>query len=1786
MSRAQTTLNALLAAMFLVSLLPAGQAASDPATPAQEAAIEAVPGVDVPNNVAWQVKNELHNLHLRSDNVLGYSTSGAGTPKQIGGPNSKPAFFNLTKTAAETEITSFAATMFIQTSTATTVTVSLMTYPGGVPTAIENLTINIGGVLVNVPGPTSPAPVGTVSEYTVSKLTSKTIAPDTLFGIRVSVTSSSPAAAVNVVNLHHGGSTDSRVSLIADSARVKAWTEKDLTPGVVQSSFASPQNAPSEERTLKFHFAEVQAFNESAVVAFPLTFQVVGPEGKVHFDSSGSPVGTNAPDAQRWGASSTLPTDAVGLAGVVQKTYRITYPQTLTPGQYNIRLGPSCASGVCPTWSIDIPVNVGASGGAFELAKNPDEASEKTILVGQRTTFRLTLRNSGTIEDTFALQANVGNLQPGWIATIAPAQVKLAPQGTTDVELTVVPAPNGANGQSNTITATATSLISGQSFQLDKTLRVLLTNVRTHGVEILNATNFTTANPEPTLRWTVAPGGQVSLPLFVQNLGNGFDRFVVSLTGAPAGWTASANPGLVELGARSQGATIVKVEAPVNAVPANSFLLTVKASRLDDLTKSDTQLIRVVVADIDLFTFQAFDGSDRANPVRTTSTVAAPVVHRLRDEGMDGSTNDPAQCSDTVLCWDGSPDGDRDYDQSGLFRLVLRNDGSRSDTYTITPYVLTSGTDTARILAGDTTGSRTVRDGLGYQDLDGCDQAGDSGNTVGDNINDGWLFRLIDPTTLTGKPATLAGSVEGFETERGQTLTVTVPARTSQIVYAEMKWIVPNPAAAGEDCTAAANRVQGEETGARAADPATGHAVLIEAVSSRDASHRATHVLNTKVILPEARTGSQRYTNSANDVLITPEAGESVVKRVTTEAGGRTVTYDLRAVNAGNEMDTLRITLPQFSCPSSNAPVSQCWEHSVVRKDERFVLANDAGRTGAGTCTTPAVSNPAATSRAALQIAFECTMGVFDEVAFRVSTTAPASGVIGATDNLRVTVTSKDSFAGTAKFDDVDLSASITGLYALDVITGATSQAPVLAGGSTAIPFTVRNLGTNADNVTLDLRDALGGGWVGDFSLPNPVFIPAGRQVDVLLLATAPAGAAPGLTQKFEVRATSLDSPAISPPVDNVTLEALVRSATTLLTVAGEPQNVLGAPGERETGTIRVTKTSANPDATADLAIDPTSLPQGWTASFSETATQLTKTVAFSAGAATTDVYVTPPATALGTSRAAVRITGHTDGVTDAGDANTFTHLGVSLSTPNLGIEISAPDGNKTLVAPGSATKTRLTVENLGVGQDVIRLTAGTLPTGWNAVFDAGNLTLQPLQSRSTNVTVTAPANLGPGQSRLLTFIATTSDGLRTDSVQVNFTTGESLLGLTTSVVGTLRQLPQEPFSFTVSVNNTGDLPDNLEMRSGLTGTFKDVVKMTFQPSTLELDPGNGADVLVTVTFPAGLAANLDVPLVVEAASVGPFLDSVGAVTVSAKVLDHKVRDVDGDLTPEYAADRDLNPANGYEEFFDPNVGTGASKAVDAASFLSEAAKARFTITTTVDGNTTQVVRFLFDPDQDNRTDLLVDRDADGLPDIYWDPDIGYSHVIPVLKDVTKDGREDYFFDLDGTGGLQLDVFYDPLEGRIGRLIKVDIDNNGVLDYVVDSNGNNQPDLSETVLFGGPEGTIASIRETADVDGDGRPDSVIDSDGDGKPDYFVPNGSNAGVAIVLEDVNGDGIEDWTFDSDGDGRRDAFYDPATQKSGFMDQKGDFFAELTKYWYIGALFAVVLALFVVLLIVTRR
>lgn len=340
-------------------------------------------------------------------------------------------------------------------------------------------------------------------------------------------------------------------------------------------------------------------------------------------------------------------------------------------------------------------------------------------------------------------------------------------------------------------------------------------------------------------------------------------------------------------------------------------------------------------------------------------------------------------------------------------------------------------------------------------------------------------------------------------------------------------------------------------------------------------------------------------------------------------------------------------------------------------------------------------------------------------------------------------------------------------------------------------------------------------------------------------------------------------------------------------------------------------------------------------------------------------------------------------------------------------------------------------------------------------------------------------------------------------------------------------------------------------------------------------------------------------------------------------ILDYVAADVDQDGVLEYAINRDLdaNGVNGYEQFRENLIQGGVTtKVVPLCRFLNADA-----LKTLCGGSTTGT--YFVDGDGDGKADFFLDTNNGDLPTVYFHADKSCSthnvENLTLAKDVVgNDGLPEYFVDL-GDGGIHgpqksscadglLDHYFDLATGKFGDLVQVYADQDSNVDYVVDLNGNNAMDPGEPLLFGGPDGGITKVQKQVDMNGDGNNDLVVDitngpndavclqtqdnpevgrCNGD-SPEFFFPAGNTTAIQICLKDVTGDGVADWTYDSQGrdchrsDVTADSYYNPVTGDTGYIHPESVLLHNVAKYWYVGVLFAVVLILFVILLVITRK
>lgn len=663
---------------------------------------------------------------------------------------------------------------------------------------------------------------------------------------------------------------------------------------------------------------------------------------------------------------------------------------------------------------------------------------------------------------------------------------------------------------------------------------------------------------------------------------------------------------------------------------------------------------------------------------------------------------------------------------------------------------------------------------------------------------------------------------------------------------------------------------------------------------------------------------------------------------------------------------------------------------------------------------------------------------------------------------------------------------------------------------------------------------------------------------------------------------------------------------------------------------------------------------------------------------------ISAPPKQLGDSRIAQRIQGSVNAcivTTDNKNTNgcDFTYTDAIINMASVyGVKLTAvpslndppsAKADKKFIPPGAPGGTGtaggsvlfdVVVQNKGLSPQSVLLTNSPLPDGWQIFYDSSSVQVQPpgypLANGPSDCPLVGPAcaSVNPASNVTVQVGIVAPPPCAVPEVKPCATEGAQaiveIFGTVqedttkraelqlTAVVGSYAPkikagpatewvAPQETARFPVLVENTGELPDIVQVQAFLPTTVTDTFPTSWSGCTplsdkrmpvipapaigdvptcyVVLDPHQTApDIRLDVgtpdqVYPTGTGPGYTVRISAHSVFRPGATDSQ---TTTIKILDYRAADIDGDRLMEYAVDGctatssdapcEPNSSDGFETFRE-NLQVAGTVTQD----LRGETELRQFLSTQGLADHTDATGFHYkvDLDFDKRTDHLLDTNGDGLPDVAWIPSTGVFEKLgesakgTFIRDVTADGQFDYFIDLELDG--RPDVVYDLTLGKAIPLIQRYVDGDQYVDYVVDINGNNVVDQNDTVLFGGPNGAITHIQYSADVNGDGLVDKAIDTDGDGLPDYFLPAAADGStppsIALILKDVTGDGKPDWTYDHTGqNGRPDSYYDPVCKCAGAIDTKGEFLRDLEHYWFIGLLFLLALALFVVLVVVTRK
>jgi uncharacterized membrane protein len=1367
---------------------------------------------------------------------------------------------------------------------------------------------------------------------------------------------------------------------------------------------------------------------------------------------------------------------------------------------------------------------IGGKGITFGLL--PGEQSTHDILAGEPTVFSFLIRNTGTANDVVSVSA--ADASGGWTATVKGGGQYFVPAGSLAIGLVeIVPPANAVAGASRTVTLRASSSFSDVPDPSPLVLRVNVVSTLVSGVDI--------SSIETSL--DVRPGVAKSLAVTVANTGNSRTSVVV-LPQIPSnlqGWGITTTPSSLQLLAGERSQVQVQVLAPADAASGSSFGLGLSATQVGNAAVTDRLdvVIRVL----------ALEG--------LTATVFQGPIHNLREKGpecRDSLIQDVDQFgiySDAAHCFVGRESGasvsgggrivpDGEFDDSALFRIVVENLGDATDRYKVTGFW------------------DTEPGPAGLSDENGCDgDPSGTGNEGPDGIPDGWRYNW-GSAVGTGMPASRQlGTFQrqgigfsGIYTLNGTDNPLVIGPRSTGIQFLEIGHLDIACSEIYGPLTLEGNPVEDALLGdyKRVRAGSSGVAQFIVQIQSLNDPTRVIQ-LPAQVVVTSAgtRLTNTAFTGAQHSYIL--ESARGAATSATTSVGSA-ASFDLVAVNTGNEKDGVKISLSK----------RDGWTHQVnVTKKIP----------GAATCAAPATDG-----------SVTCTgLGVYDEVHFRVTARPSATVPIGDRNQITVTVQSTDAPGIT---QSLLLTARAAGTFDFAFQALGNTTRGVAPTGSVSFPVSIRNDGTADDSYRLTLLSGNVGAWRAVLSTSAPLFVPSGSTVNAFLTVTTPAGSAVGATEIFRLQVESVNSEA------KKTLEVspVVQAASSLVVVGKDGQDLLVPQrGVATPVTVRGILTSGSaPQMT--FRVDSASLPAGWTVDRTSQTVSTSTVAGLSTAEAT--FQVTAPAGALGTSRAILPVRA------EVGVQRASTDIALHLAS-TFGLNLTV-ESAKQVVPPGGAAVFNVTLKNLGLGQDTVSLTNSQMPQGWTLLFNPPTLTLGPLETREVLVTLRAPATAQPGnQASILMFASSRGDATQVTSIPLVAEVGFHRIVAQATSTAVQAAAPQETVTFVVNVTNNGTLPDEVSAAAVLdTIPQRDNVVLAATPARFNLDPGQTAQVQVQATYGAAIPSDISLQSTLRLESLldaRPEASRAKAdVVLQSRVLPYRSADPNGDGLADYAVDRNGDASDGFESFRASTTPGGRPLvSADLVRFLRDDAREGFSRDVVLEnGTTVRLVVLTIDGDKDGLVDHFLDGDGDGLPDFYWDPDANKATRIEFRKDVNGDQVPELFVDTNGDG--RLDAAYDLTRGTFIPVLQVDVDGDGQLDYVVDKNGNGQVDQDETVLYT-RTGRLLIVQKV-DVDGDGRLDQVFDVDGDGNPDYFIPAGSRGSVPIVLRDVNGDGVADWTFDGNNDGRRESYYDPVTGKAHVIDASGHFLDALAKYWYVGALFGAVVVLFVALVLVTRK
>jgi uncharacterized membrane protein len=546
-------------------------------------------------------------------------------------------------------------------------------------------------------------------------------------------------------------------------------------------------------------------------------------------------------------------------------------------------------------------------------------------------------------------------------------------------------------------------------------------------------------------------------------------------------------------------------------------------------------------------------------------------------------------------------------------------------------------------------------------------------------------------------------------------------------------------------------------------------------------------------------------------------------------------------------------------------------------------------------------------------------------------TVVPPSNATAGTYQTTVKATSSD---GTTN-DQTTFIITISKVYGLTLSSSDVSKY-VTPNVASYYNLSVTNTGNTADNAIISIVNAPSGWTVLPTS--NPVALDPGETKSFQVLVTAPNTALAGTQVQITINATSNGNTSI---VRSLSINAVVNQVydprVTPLT-----NSLVIEPGTSGTFKVNVTN-NGNGNDTVDMSLTGVPTGQGWVFNFNPVSVTLTpgqtKTVDLTFTLGSKAAYGDNQITVVGTSH----------GTTTTGSTT------IVVSVAQYYNMAMVPVGASTLrVDPGGSIDFNFSVTNTGNGPDDFTFTVLRLDTSWVSYFSKTTIYNLPANgTETTTLTVEVPSTTNSGTYRF--DVKATSAG--------NTSVFRTVFNLTI-IVNQLFSVDIEPAALyysgapeagvvvDITVTNDGSGKDNFTMAApGLQASW-----ITFNVTTVSLDPGASAVVGATITPPARTASG-DFTITFRATSKGrvTIYDESSVTFTVTQVYLPKLTAVEPTINKKpteiavftVQLKNDGNTADTIKVNFSTNPGSLASHSL-SSPFVSLGAGATRTFTVTV----------------------------------------------------------------------------------------------------------------------------------------------------------------------------------------------------------------------------------------------